>query len=99
MRVLRPVVQPFVLSMFHVQSQVTVCRSVAPELVGDQNARCASLLAEQLSHEPFGRMPVAPALHQNVEHRTVLVHRAPQPVFLAFDGDYYLVEVPLVTSG
>jgi hypothetical protein len=29
----------------------------------------------------------------------VLVHRAPQPVLLAVDGDHHFVEVPLVASG
>ena len=79
MRVLRPVVQSLVLLVLNDQPQVPVCRSVAPALVGDQYARCASVLPEQLSHDPFGRMPVAPALHQYVKHRAVLVHRAPQP--------------------
>jgi hypothetical protein len=39
-----------------------------------------------------------PALHEDVEHDAVLVHRAPQPVFLAgeFDGDP--VQVPLVSG-
>src|SRR5260370_14203740 len=98
MRVLRPVVQSFVLPMFHVQSQVTVCRGVALELVGDQNARWASVLPEQLSHEPFGRMAVAPALHPYVEYFTVLVRRAPQPVFLAVAVVCYFVDSPLIVS-
>ena len=34
MRVFRPVVQSLVLSVFNVQSQVPVCRSVALEFVG-----------------------------------------------------------------
>jgi hypothetical protein len=40
-----------------------------------------------LGDEPPGRVPVAAALHRYVEHRTVLVHRAPQPVLFAVDGD------------
>src|SRR6266853_3178678 len=57
------------------------------------------MLLEQLAHEPPGRVPVAAALHQYVEHRTVLVYRAPQPVLLAVDGDHHLIEVPLIASG
>jgi hypothetical protein len=49
------------------------------------------MLLEQLAHEPPGRVPVAPALHQYIEHRTVLVHSAPQPVLLAVDIDHHLV--------
>jgi hypothetical protein len=97
MRVLRPVVQSLVLSVFNVQSLVPVCRSVALEFVGDQYARCAAVLLEELSHQPLGRMPVAPALHQYVKHCTVLVHRTPQPVLPALDGDHHFVEMPLVS--
>ena len=57
--------------MLNAQPKVPVRSSVAPKLVGDQNARCASVLLEELSHEPFSRMRVAPALHQYVKHRTV----------------------------
>ena len=41
-------------------------------------------------------MPVAPALHQYIEHRAMLVYRSPQPVLLAVDGDHRFGEVPLV---
>jgi hypothetical protein len=44
-------------------------------------------------------MPVTAALHQYVENRTVLVHRAPQSVLLAVEGDHHFVEVPVVASG
>ena len=98
LRAFGPVVQSLVLAMLNVQPTVPVRRSVAPELVGDQNARCASVLPEQFAHQPPCRMPVAPALHQHVEHCAVPVHRPPQPVLLAVDGDYHFVEVPLVAS-
>src|SRR5882757_3031945 len=99
MRIFRPVIQPFVLPVFHVQPEIPVSCGVALELVGDQDTRCTPVPLEQFTHEAPGRMPVAAALHQYVEHRTVLVHRAPQPVLLAVDGDHHFVEVPLVASG
>lgn len=54
---------------------------------------------EQLAHEPLGRLPVAPALYQHIEHRAVLVLRAPQPVLPAVDSDEHFIEVPLIASG
>jgi hypothetical protein len=49
MQVFRPIVQSLVLSVLNVQSQVSVCRGVALELVGVQYPRCASVLPEKLS--------------------------------------------------
>ena len=67
-RVFRPVVQPLVLAMFDVQPQIVVRRRVAPELVGNQDTRSATMFSEQFSHEPSGRMTVPSALHQHVEY-------------------------------
>jgi hypothetical protein len=57
------------------------------------------VLLEQLSRQPPGRMPVALALNQCIEHRAMLVYCSPQPVLLAFDSNHHFVDVPLVTSG
>jgi hypothetical protein len=46
---------------------------------------------QQLAQEALGRVLVAPALHQHVEHEAVLVDRPPQPVLLAGDGDHHLI--------
>jgi hypothetical protein len=43
-------------------------------------------------------VPVAPALHQHVEHHAVLVHRTPQRVLAAVDRDDHFIEVSLVAS-
>jgi hypothetical protein len=82
-RVFRPVVQPLVLAVFDVQTEVPVWRRIAFELVGDQHPRRTSMLPEQLAHQALGRVPVAPALHQHVKHRAMLVHRGPQPMLLS----------------
>src|SRR3954452_21541464 len=52
---------------------------------------------QQLLEEALGRLGAAPALHQDVEHRAVLVDRPPEVVDLAADADEDLVQVPLVT--
>src|ERR1700688_387444 len=86
----------WVPTLFHVQPEIPVCCRAALELVGDQYARRATVLPEQLEHESPGCVPVAPALHQHVEHRPVPVHRTPQPVLPAVDGDHHFLEMPLV---
>jgi hypothetical protein len=48
---------------------------------------------------PPGCVPVPPALHPHVEHRAMLIRRAPQPMLLAAEGDHRFVKVPLVASG
>ena len=55
-----------------------------------------ALLLEQLPQQALGRLGVAAALNQDVEHDPVLVHGAPEPMLLAGDADHDLVEVPLV---
>jgi hypothetical protein len=46
----------------------------------DHHARRPALPLQQLAQEPFGGPFVPPALHQDVEHDALLVHRAPHPV-------------------
>jgi len=85
--VFRPVVQLLVLAVFNVDPQIPVCPRLAPEFVGDQLQRRTAMLLERFAHQATGRVPVAPALHQHVEHRTMLVDRAPQPVLPAVNRD------------
>ncbi len=70
-RVFRVVVLPLVLAVFDVDPEIPVRRRVAPELVGDQYTWGAPLLHEQLAHQAPGSVPVAPALHQHIEHRAM----------------------------
>jgi len=51
---------------------------------------------QQLAKEPRGRLGIAPALDQDVEHVAVLIHRAPEMVQLAADADEHLVHESLV---
>ena len=56
------------------------------------------LLLQQLAEQALGRMLVAPALDEDVEHHPVLVHRPPEPVLLPRDLHGNLVEVPRVSG-
>jgi hypothetical protein len=51
--------------------------AIAGKLVGDHHPGRPLLFLQQLAQQPLGRALVAPALHQNVEHNAVLVHRSP----------------------
>jgi hypothetical protein len=44
----------------------------------------------------LGRLRVAAALDQNIEHDPMLIDRAPEPMPLAGDADHDLVEMPFV---
>jgi hypothetical protein len=77
MRVLGPIVQPFVPTMFRVREYAPDRRRVARQLVGDRHARLDTDLAiEHPTQEPRGGVLVAPTLHENVEDDAVLVDRA-----------------------
>src|SRR5215207_4760045 len=75
---------------------LSFCGSVACEFVGDHHPRRDALLLEQLSQQAFGRLCIAAALNQDVEHGSVLVDGPPQPMLLAGNADHDLIKVPLV---
>jgi hypothetical protein len=53
---------------------------------------------EQPSEETLRGLGIPPGLNQDVEHDTVLVHRAPKIMLYALDPDEHLIKVPLVTG-
>ena len=91
MRVFRSVVEPFVLAMFDAGHDLAFGRAVAGELVGDHDAGRSHLLLQQLAQQPLGRVLVASALDQNVEHDPSLFHGAPQPVLHTGDLQHDLI--------
>jgi hypothetical protein len=54
---------------------------------------------KQALEEAFGRSRVPPALHEDVEHDAVLVHRAPEVVQRAVNLQVHLIHVPCVGAG
>ena len=53
---------------------------------------------QELAQQPLGRLPVAPATDENVEHDAVLIHSAPQIMRLAGDLEHDFIEMPLVAG-
>ena len=78
MRDLRAVVFVLPSTVDHRRHHGAVRRRVAAQLVRDQSSRLAALSFQQLAEESCGRPPIAPRLHQDVEHVAVLVHGPPQ---------------------
>ena len=97
-RVLRPFVQPLVLPVLNQRHPRALGRAITRQLVGDHDPKCPALLLKQLVHQALGGVHVAPALHQDVQHRPGLVNRAPQPVLHARDRQYDFIEVSHASS-
>lgn len=95
MGVLGSVVQALVLAVFDTRHDFLFGSAIALQLVGNQHPRRAALFLQELFHQPLGRLLVAPALDENVEHHAMLINGAPKPVFPPLDPDHHLVEVPL----
>lgn len=97
-RILRAIVESLVLAVLKTPTHVFVRCCVAFELVGDQYPRWEATLSQQFAHEPLGRIPVTPTLHQDIEHDSKLIYSAPQLMLLAIDSDDYFVQMPLVAE-
>ena len=51
---------------------------------------------QQLAEKSLRGFLVPPALHQNIEDMSVLIHRPPEIMALALNGEKDLIQVPLV---
>ncbi len=85
------------LAMLDAGHDLALGRGIAAQLVGDQHPRRSPLLLQKLAQQAFGGLFVAPALHENIENKALLVDRAPKPVLRAGGGDDDLVDAPFVT--
>ena len=77
-RVLRSVVQVPVLSVSNTRHHHPFCRSVAAELVGNDDARLAPSRPQKLAKEAHGCEAIALWLDQNIEDNAVLIDRSPE---------------------
>ena len=96
MRVLCPVVDPLVPPVFDARHDLALGCGVTLEFIGHHHPRCPALSFHQLAQQSFSRFLVPPALHQDIEHEAISIHRAPEVMVLAGDGEDDLVEMPLV---
>jgi len=76
MRILRPIVQPFVLAVFHVQAHVLARCAIGSELVRDHDARRSRGFFQQLPHKPLRGGSISSALNEDIENEAVLIDGA-----------------------
>ena len=98
MRVLRTVIAVAVLAMFDTREHLSLCGTVALELVRDDHPGNILAALEQLAEE-FLRSPlVSPALDQDIEDIAGLIDSPPEIVPLTMNREKYLVQMPLVAG-
>jgi hypothetical protein len=96
MRVLRTVIAVAVLAMFDTREHLSLCGTVALELVRDDHPGNILAALEQLAEE-FLRSPlVSPALDQDIEDIAGLIDSPLEIVPLTMNREQHLVQVPLV---
>ena len=90
-RDLGPVVEVAAVPMLDPGQDLPFGGAIAAKFIGYNDTRHVLQTFEQLLEKALGRLGVAPALHKDVEHGTVLVDRPPQVVLLAADAQEYLI--------
>ena len=91
MRVLRTVIAVAVLAMFDTREHLSLCGTVALELVRDDHPGNILAALEQLAEEFLGRVRVTPTLHPDIQDMTVLIQRPLPIVVCATDSQEYLI--------
>jgi hypothetical protein len=94
-RVLRPVIQPPPTMMRNAGHEFLLRRCVAGKLIGHDGTRHIPMTLEEPAEEALRGFGISALLHQNVEHFSALIDRAPKIHQLAVDLAEHLVEVPL----
>jgi len=94
--ILRPIVQSLVRTVLNAGHDLPLCSVVGPKLISDYHSRRSALPLQELTHQTVGRLGITTTLHQNFQHKTILIDSTPEPVLLAADRNDGLVEVPLI---
>jgi hypothetical protein len=92
--VLGTIVQIAMLPMFDTGQELAHGGPVASQLICDDHSWDVPQTLEQFAEERFRGDLVAPALHQDIEHVPVLIHRPPQIMALTINGQKDLIEMP-----
>ncbi len=97
MRIFGTIVQPFVAAMLDARHHLLLRSLIAAQLhparvPGNQHAWNVRAALQSLPEELFRRSLVPSALHQDIEHITVLINGTPQIVLLTVDFQENFVE-------
>src|SRR5262249_60751000 len=97
MRVLTAVVEIAALAMLHPWQYLSLRRTVALQLVRNDDPRHVLQSLQQLAEKLLRCLLVTSALYQDIEHVIVLIHGAPQIMALTMNRQEDFIEVPLIT--
>jgi hypothetical protein len=98
MRILRAIVQAFMLAMFDAKTHLRSRGSVRPELVRHHNARRCDGRFQEPPHEPLRSATVSSTLDQDVKNEAVLIDGAPKPVWLSGNREHDFIPMPFVAA-
>jgi hypothetical protein len=97
-RVLRPIVQIAVLTVFHSRHDLAFGGFIALQFVRDDDPRHVRQPFQQFAEKLLGRLLVSAALHQDIKNVSILIHGAPEVVPLAIDREEDFIQMPFVTG-
>jgi hypothetical protein len=96
MRILRAIIEIAMRPMFHTGQDLALRGAIALQFIRDDHAWHVGQALQQLAEKLLRRFLVAAALHENIEHVTILIDGAPEIMPRAVDREQDLIQVPLV---
>src|SRR6266700_4109813 len=87
-----------VLPMLDTWQDLTFRCSIALQLIGDDHTWNIVQSCKELTEKSLGSFFSASALHQDIQHVPLLIHRSPQIVSLTTNRKKHLVQMPLVAT-
>jgi hypothetical protein len=84
--------------MLYAGQDLTFGCAITFERIGDDDTRDVLEPFQQLPEEAFRCVFVPAALHQDIEHNTILVHCTPQGMSLATDDEENFIEMSCVAT-
>ena len=84
------------LPMINIGHNVFGGSAIASELVGNHHPWITAVSLDQFREKTLGCSFVAPSLHQDIEHVSMLIYGAPEIESLTIDLDHSLIKKPLV---
>ena len=97
-RHLTAIVEIPALPVFHAPQDLAFRGAIGSEFIRHDNSGRVARALRQLAKEALGRLRVAAALKQNVEHIPMVIDCPPEVVQFAPDADKPLIHEPLVSG-
>ncbi len=94
--ILRAVVEVAVLAVLDARQHLPFCCTIAFQPIGDDDPWDVVAAFEELAEEFLRRLLVTSALHQDIEHVAVLIHRPPEVMPLTLDRQEDLIQMLLI---